>query len=512
VIRLKKRYLLFVELLATIPVYATTKNVAAKVNTSGLFVISAIIIIIGIFLFYLTQKRKKHFLQQIEILETQNQKLKEKLDTFDKNKETKITVKIEEIKEEIEDMTINYKALQNSLDRTKNDSLKNSILLSNLGHSIRTNLNGIIGFSILLENEFAMNEETELFEYTRDIKSSGESLMYILNNIIDISRIEANTLELKNEDCNLVHITQELLEEFNMKAKEKKLKLVIEDKGCPVFTSDNDVLRHIFINLIDNAIKFTEKGYVKIITGYNDEDKHLFWVVKDTGIGIDKAYLPDIFEPYRQQSLGYSKDNYQSTWLGLPLVKELLKKIDGNIVIESEKTMGTTVTITFPYHKEKIAKPKEDVGEVVSATKFRQGQKLEEFSSKNMNILVADREKLDGMLLKKMLINLGTIYISQNREETLKHIEHLKEKGTKFDLIFIDTVINTYQSNEPLISKIRHDYPGYAEIPFIGLSSYQQMGEEEEILLQGFVYYITKPLIKSELIKIINNLSVKKDF
>ncbi len=477
-------------------------------SSVGLIFLSGFFILV-----FFNNKKKKYFIIQIADLEKKNKKIKEQIATFGKNEEQISKKKIQTLKNNLEDMAINYKALQNSLELTKHDSLRNSVLLSNLGHSIRTNLNGIIGFSILLENEFALNEDAELFDYTQDIKQSGESLMYLLNNIIDISRIEANTFTLKQEECDLKLITEDVIREYKHKADEKKLTIVFQDEGVPIFTSDTDVLKHVFVNLLDNAIKFTEKGYVKISTSFNVETQKIEWFIKDTGVGIDKAYLPDIFEPYRQYSLGYSKKKFQGIGLGLPLVKKLLEKIHATINIESEKAVGTFVKVVLPYiiEKSKVS---------VSDNKFNKNHDLKETGKlpdvelyiDKLNILVVEPEKFDGMLLKKMLSNAGTVFLAVNRDEALRHVELFNIKSLTFDIIFIELNINNIQGEIALMEKIKSKNKNYSKIPFVAISSFPQINEKDEVLAQGFNAYIAKPIIKSNLIKIINNLFIQHEF
>ncbi len=187
-----------------------------------------------------------------------------------------------------------------------------------MSHEIRTPLNGIIGFSSLLEAELSRMENQELFEYASGIEQSGERLLHLLNNIIDISRIEANDFEVKLESCNIPHIITQVSELYNFKANEKGLRLNIQTLDTPPALADERISAKVLTDLIDNAIKYTERGFVNINSGFDIDSKRVFIRIKDTGIGIDSAYLPNIFEAFRQESLGYSRA-YQGAGLGLPL-------------------------------------------------------------------------------------------------------------------------------------------------------------------------------------------------
>ncbi len=473
---------------------------------NAFLVVGIILLITAVLLVYFSLKRKKYFLQQLATLKRQNHKLQEQISNLEKGEEQLFVKRMRALKEEIEDMTINYKSLQNSLGQTKKDSIRNSILLSNLGHSIRTNLNGIIGFSILLENEFALNEENELFEYTQDIKQSGESLMYLLNNIIDFSQIEANTLNIKSEACDLKTMTEEIVAEYKHKADEKKLKIVYQDEGVPLFTIDNKVLKHVLVNLLDNAIQFTEKGYIKISTAFHKESKEIEWSIVDTGVGIDKAYLPDLFEPYRQHSLGYSGKSYQGIGLGLPLSKKLLEKLKGTIKVASEKAVGTTVTVTIPFKRRyKVAS---SGSKPIEKSQIQDAHTIPEskLNVTELTVLVVEPEKFDGMLMKKMLDNAANIFIATDGMEALQQMELLGTKSTLFDLVFIELKVNQLPDGSLLINEMKKKNPNYKTVSFVAMSSFPQLGEEEEVIAQGFNAYLPKPIVKSSLIKIVNNM------
>ncbi len=475
-----------------------------------LFLSSILFISISLVLIYLVKKRKSRYKLETEELKKKIDDIEDQAEHFREHEETMLKEKVKELKIQIEDMSLNYKALQDSLKKTKQDSLHNSMLLSNLGSSIRTNLNGIIGFSILLENEFALTEEDELFEYTRDIKTSGESLMYLLNNIIDINRIEANTLDIKESICDIHQLLDEVTAEYKAKLDEKNVKLVVQDEGIPVFLADTEVLKHVLINTIDNAVKFTEKGYVKISTAYHRELESVEIRIKDTGIGIDKAYLPDLFEPYRQYSLGYSKKNYQGIGLGLPLVKRLIEKMNGAIEIESEKTVGTTVTITIPFKKSAVVTAKEEQKQQSETAETKTETSIG-LKKRNMNILIVDPEKLDGMLLKKMLEDYGEVYLASDSDDAVQRVEIFNSHNKNFDLIIIETGMNGLKTEkQKLLDVFKSKMKTVANTKFIALSSFPQLGEEEEMMNHGFDGYVAKPVVKQNLFKIINNVFVNE--
>ncbi len=491
-----------------LPVCLPAKNTSVFFNETGYYLAGIFFVVASAGLIFILKKKTDGFKEQVAALERQSKKIKEQIALVGTDEDKLVEKRKAELKNTIEEMSLTLKALRSSLEKTKKDSLRNSVLIANLGHSIRTNLNGIIGFAILLENEFALNEEDELFEYTQNIKQSGEDLIYLLNNIIDISRIEADSLKPKQNECDIREITENVINEYKSKADDKGINIVYKNEGVPMFTSDEEILKHIFINLLDNAVKFTEKGYIKITTLYDPDTKIIKWIIKDTGIGIDKAYLSDIFEPYRQFSLGYSKRNYKGIGLGLPLVKKLLDKMEGAIDVKSEKARGTTVTVSIPFREKK--KPVKTGGKEKDNRLAHTDEKGEELEVSNMNILVVEPEKFDGMLMKKMLDSAGAVFLALDGNQAVEHIENFNAKGMTFDMVFVELKSNETETGQTLLEKIREKYEVYQKIPFVAISLFPKLNEDVEVRQQGFDAYLSKPVIKTNLFKVINSLFLHK--
>jgi len=251
------------------------------------------------------------------------------------------------LEHELSENQIKDDALKIALKKVKDANYLKDVFLANMSHEFRTPLNGIIGFSFLLEEELSILENKELYEYAYGIYESGKSLLHLLNNIIDISRIEANDLDASLKPCNIPIIISQASELYNIRATEKGVCLSIQTLETPDVMADDEILTRVITDIIDNSLKYTEKGFIDISSGFIPEQNRVYIRVKDTGIGIDSAYLPNIFDVFRQESIGYSRD-YQGAGLGLALAKRLINLIKGEIMIESVKGIGTTVSIYLP--------------------------------------------------------------------------------------------------------------------------------------------------------------------
>ncbi|WP_017292433.1 ATP-binding protein [Geminocystis herdmanii] len=231
-------------------------------------------------------------------------------------------------------------------------NIAKSEFLANMSHEIRTPMNAILGFSNLLQDLITDNRAKS---YLNSISSSGETLMALINDILDLSKIEAGKMPIQYEVVNLLHLLQEVVNIFYLKAQEKSLDLLLEiDDYIPEIVIFDEVrLRQILFNLIGNAIKFTDQGYVKIIVRNSQNiDPNIsncgFSIsIEDTGIGIIPHEIDRIFESFTQQD-GQSTRKYGGTGLGLTITKKLVTMLNGNIKVESQVNKGSKFTVEFP--------------------------------------------------------------------------------------------------------------------------------------------------------------------
>lgn len=223
------------------------------------------------------------------------------------------------------------------------NKLKSSIL-SNMSHEIRTPLNGILGST---ENIMqSRHSDEELIGQLEIIKESGERLLQTMNNILDLSKIESNGMNVEYEDTNIKDFISKILINHRSLAIKKGILVSVKFKTQPFIAKiDRKYLEIIINNIVDNAVKYTEKGLIQIVTEKKDDT--LFFQVKDEGIGISEKYLERLFDPFEQESKGYDR-KFEGAGIGLAITKHLVELLSGHIRIESEKDKGTVVTVTLP--------------------------------------------------------------------------------------------------------------------------------------------------------------------
>ncbi|MCG8700861.1 MAG: ATP-binding protein [Bacteroidales bacterium] len=244
-----------------------------------------------------------------------------------------------------------------------------SEFLANMSHEIRTPLNAILGFAESLQTKITNPAQKTLIE---TIYASGQVLLSLINDILDLSKIEANKLEINPEPVYFPSIITEIQQIFKQKVDDKGIELIvqIEDYIPPALILDEIRLRQILLNIVGNAIKFTEKGYVRILVEGNNQGNvvDLKITVEDTGIGIKKDQMDAIFNAFKQQS-GQSTRKYGGTGLGLAICKKLVEKMEGYIQVISKEDRGSAFVIRLPQIKitssSKITQPKEPEKEIV---------------------------------------------------------------------------------------------------------------------------------------------------
>ncbi|WP_024953551.1 response regulator [Sulfurospirillum arcachonense] len=368
----------------------------------------------------------------------------------------------------------NENRLKKAIEDAKSANHSKSIFLANMSHELRTPLNAILGFTSLLikSQKVAFDEKENL----RTIKSSGEHLLTLINEILELSKIEAGKIDIKPIDFNLLSSIEDIKDMFSSRCKEKGISFnIYVDKSVPVFIKcDEQRLRQILINLLANALNFTDNGSIelKIYTKFNQ----LFCEVKDTGIGINDSDKKLIFKPFEQ--LESSKYTNKGTGLGLSITKELVNRMGGEIKVESKLSKGTV----FSFFIDFVVSTKDNV--------------LEQDNEKDIlgitnevndkRILVADDIKENRMLLVQILKQFNFDVIEAN--DGLEVIKILKDKN--IDLIYMDILMPNLDGFETT-KKIRRMQ---LEIPIVVVSAHAFKEDKQKALSVGANCFIAKPI------------------
>jgi PAS domain S-box-containing protein len=402
-------------------------------------------------------------------------------------------------------------------------SIVKSQFLANMSHEIRTPMNGIIGYLSLIEMN-AFESEDEMNQFVVSAKQSAESLLDIINDLLDLSKIEAGKMELSNIDFNLSDIIDESVSVVLMKAKEKNLELSKEiSENTPLLLrGDGKRIRQIFTNLLSNAVKFTEVGGVKVNVEaklLGDNKCEMKASVEDTGIGIPTEKLKFLFKPFSQVKSSQTKE-HGGTGLGLVISKEFINMMGGDVWIESDYGKGTKITLTIKltmqkqqqYYKGKDLNKNYELQ--VENTVIRPKKKSLvtndiKILRREHKILLAEDNKINQKVAVRILYDAGfscdTVF---NGLEALKAVQ---EKN--YSLVLMDVQMPE-MDGFTATTEIRKLGGKVGSIPIVAITAHALMGDKEKCLSIGMDDYITKPIIAENLMKSIDkllNIGVKED-
>jgi len=416
-----------------------------------------------------------------------------KLCNVNEELEQRVQERTQKLLEEIDQHKKTDAELKKALNHAEKAIFLKNAFLTNISHEIRTPLNGIIGFSGLICNTQTTSISNEIAEYSANIKESGERLLKLLNNIIDISRIDAFDYAVKCEVIDLKHLLQDISQIYQPICKSKNLEWRFEIEKQINVIADTIELEKVICLLLDNCVKYTENGFVSVSLMQNIELNQAVIDISDSGIGIDPAYLDEVFDAFRQESLGYNR-SFEGAGLGLPLSYRLIKLMNGNINISSKKGAGTTISIKLPITKEDANKQ-----ELGNRDKFGQHIHLQ-----GLKILVLEDDRINRMLLEKLLKGTGEVVLAEDGDKVLNAILAFEQTKKVFDIMLFDINIPKPWNGISLMKEIKHRWPKYQLIPFIAQTAYAMSEDKDNLLHEGFDAYISKPIDYKELYYIIH--------
>ena len=378
--------------------------------------------------------------------------------------------------------------LINSKEKAESANKLKDAFIANMSHEIRTPLNGILGMSSIIRDTFRNKMEEGDEELFEGINISSNRIIRTVDMILNYSRLQVGEFQLNRKNFNLSSLCTTLVKGFTAIAKLKSLDLSFQNNcGDIVLFADDFSITMAVSNLIDNAIKYTQIGYVTVMLR-KEENDDIILDITDTGIGISDEYIKRMFEPYQQEQMGYGRA-YEGVGLGLPITKKILDLSGSVLTVKSKKGEGSTFSIKF-------GKELQPVNKIYETEKFQKVFPLPAKSGIKVVLIVED-DLLNQVTVRKFIENSHRVIVTDSSDKVMEIINR-----EKVDIILMDISIKGKKNGLELTNELKA-LKEFSHIPVIAVTAHAFEEDKQNALDAGCDNYLSKPFTKESLLNMI---------
>jgi PAS domain S-box-containing protein len=389
--------------------------------------------------------------------------------------------------------------LRVALDKAEESDRLKSAFLQNMSHEVRTPLNVILGYNALIGERLAELQDPALDADLKSVGRASHRLLQTIQGIIDLSRIESATFEVRSERVDLAPLLLEAVAQAREQADRKRLSLTCEIETRDAKLSiDEYCFRQSFVRLLDNAIKFTERGGVAVRL-FRDEQGVLCVSIRDTGIGIDPNYLPHLFQPFSQEDPSHTR-RFEGPGIGLALAKRYLALNQAEIFVESQKGVGSTCTMRFA-----SSKTPQPAGAAAAPTAAAAKHPTVKRGKKPIVLLVEDDELTQTLVATILRRDFDTLVAATGAEARA----HLEAHGGEITVVLMDLSLKGAEDGLMLTRSMRRD-PRWESLPVIATTAHALPEDRQRALEAGCTAFLAKPITRQDLYAAIRSVSGRR--